>query len=101
MWDLVRGAAQLKQPTPADLARRYAEMLAENIGQPGFRELLDRACTTSTPHRDLVFALVAEPRRRDLIRRPTSDGRGGAPRRGVRPGRRRRAIIWPTPSPPR
>ena len=40
MWDLVRGAAQLKQPAPAELGRRYAEMLSENLGQPGFRELL-------------------------------------------------------------
>jgi hypothetical protein len=67
LWDLVRGATPLKQPTRADLARRYAEMLADNLGQPGFRELmlvahdLDAGC-------DLVFALVAEPRRRDLLR---------------------------------
>src|SRR5262245_48134877 len=40
MWDLVRGAAQLQQPAPAELGRRYAELLAENLGQPGFRELL-------------------------------------------------------------
>src|SRR5262249_9686745 len=40
MWDLVRGAAHVQQPTPAELGRRYAELLADNIGQPGFRELL-------------------------------------------------------------
>ena len=72
MWDLVRGAAQLKPPPRADLGRRYTEMLAENLGQPGFRELLI-AVHDVDAHRDLIFALVAEPRRRDLIRRSTID----------------------------
>ena len=72
LWDLLRGAAQLKQPGRGDLARRYGEVLADNLGQPGFRELviilhdLDAHC-------DLVFALVAESRRRDLFRRPTME----------------------------
>ncbi len=47
-------------------------MLAENIGQPGFRELL-LVVHDVDAHRDLVFALVAESRRRQLIRRPTSE----------------------------
>jgi hypothetical protein len=72
MWDLVRGAAQLKQPTLADLGRRYTELLTENIGQPGFRELLI-AVHDADAHRDLVFALVAEGRRRALVRRPTTE----------------------------
>jgi patatin-like phospholipase len=72
LWDLVRGATPLKQPTRVDLARRYTEMLTENIGQPGFRELLI-AIHDLDAHRDLVFALLAEARRRDLFRRPTSD----------------------------
>jgi len=46
-WDLVRGATPLRQPPPEELGRRYVEMLAENLGQPGFRELL-LACTTAT-----------------------------------------------------
>jgi hypothetical protein len=71
MWDLLRGAAPLKQPPPAELGRRYAEMLSENIGQPGFRELLV-AVHDADAHRDLIFTLVGEGRRRDLIRRPTS-----------------------------
>lgn len=72
VWDLMRGATQLKQPTPIDLARRYTEMLAENIGQPGFRELLITVHDLDV-HRDLVFALVEESRRRDLFRRPTTE----------------------------
>lgn len=71
LWDLVRGAAPLKQPSASELAQRYTEMAAENIGQPGFRELLIIAHDIDA-HRDVLFALVAEPRRRDLIRRPSS-----------------------------
>ncbi len=72
MWDLVRGAARLKQPTLTDLGRRYTDVLVDNLGQPGFRELLIVVHDLDA-HRDLVFALVAEPRRRDLIRRPTTE----------------------------
>jgi hypothetical protein len=71
LWDLLRGAAPLRQPAPAELARRYADLLVDNIGQPGFRELLLTVHDLDA-HRDLVFALVAEPRRRDLIRRPST-----------------------------
>lgn len=71
MWDLVRGAAHLKQPPPAELGRRYTELLTDNLGQPGFRELIITVHDVDA-HRDLVFALVSESRRRDLIRRSTT-----------------------------
>ena len=69
VWDLVRGAAQLSLPSRIDLARRYTELLTDNLGQPGFRELLLLAHDVDA-NRDLVFALVADDRRRDLMRRP-------------------------------
>jgi hypothetical protein len=72
MWDLVRGAAVLRQPTPAELGRRYTELLIDNLGQPGFRELLIVVHDLDA-HRDLVLALVGESRRRDLIRRATTE----------------------------
>ena len=72
MWDLVRGAAQLKQPAPLELGRRCTELIAENLGQPGFRELVLTVHDVDA-HRDLVFALVVESRRRDLIRRATTE----------------------------
>lgn len=72
LWDLVRGATPLKQPTRVDLARRYTEMLAENLGQPGFRELVLVAHDVDAG-RDLVFALVHDARRRNLMRRPTTE----------------------------
>src|SRR5688572_27865877 len=40
LWTLIRGAAPLQQPRDAELGRRYVELLADNLGQPGFRELL-------------------------------------------------------------
>ena len=70
MWDLVRGAAQLKQPPTLELGRRYTELIADNLGQPGFRELVLIVHDVDA-RRDLVFALVAESRRRDLVRRST------------------------------
>jgi hypothetical protein len=69
VWDLVRGAAALRTPSRVDLARRYTELLGENLGQPGFRELLLVAHDVDAG-RDLVFALVEDARRRELIRRP-------------------------------
>jgi hypothetical protein len=71
LWELIRGATQLKQPPRTDLARRYAELLADNLGQPGFRELLLVAHDVDAG-RDLIFALVNEGRRRDLLRRARS-----------------------------
>jgi hypothetical protein len=72
IWDLVRGAARLKQPPTEELGRRYIELVGDNIGQPGFRELI-LAVHDLDARRDLVFALVAESRRRDLVRRATSE----------------------------
>jgi hypothetical protein len=71
MWNLLRGAAQLKQPPAAEIGRRYIDVVGENLGQPGFRELLIAAHDVDA-RRDLIFALVSEGRRRDLIRRSTS-----------------------------
>jgi hypothetical protein len=69
LWDLVRGAAHVRLPSRVELARRYTELLADNLGQPGFRELLLVAHDVDAG-RDLLFAMVAEARRRDLVRRP-------------------------------
>lgn len=70
LWDLVRGAAHVRQPDDPELARRYAELLAENIGQPGFRELLLTVYDIDA-RRDIVCAAVADMRRRSLIQRPS------------------------------
>jgi len=72
LWNLVRGAAPVAAPPPRDLARRYVELLADNLGQPGFRELLI-ASHDMDARRDVVFALL-EP-----AYRPRFFGRPGVP----------------------
>ena len=60
------------------MGRRYSEVLAESLGQPGFRELMIVA-TDLDARRDVVGALLREPYRREFI----------APR----PGRERRSEV--------
>ncbi len=70
IWGLIRGAAPLTRPERAALGRRYSEVLAENVGQPGFRELLVVVHDLET-HRDVVGALLHESYRREFMaRRP-------------------------------
>jgi hypothetical protein len=45
---------------------RYAEVLADGLGQPGFRELMIVA-TDLDARRDIVAVLLREPYRRDLL----------------------------------
>ena len=71
VWRLLKGSATIKTPDAEDLSRRYAELLAENLGQPGFRELLLVAHDLDA-HRDLVFGLVRDPFRRALFPPPGS-----------------------------
>ena len=60
------------------MGRRYADVLAESLGQPGFRELMMIA-TDLDARRDIVAALLREPFRREFT----------APR----PGRERRSEV--------
>jgi hypothetical protein len=69
VWRLLKGGAAIKTPNTDDLSRRYAELLAENLGQPGFRELL-LVVHDLDAHRDLVFGLVRDPFRRALFPPP-------------------------------
>jgi hypothetical protein len=78
LWQLIRGAATTDRPAPGAVGRRYAEVVAENLGQPGFREMLAVA-TDLDARRDIVVALLAEPYRSAFL----------APR----PGRDRRAEV--------
>jgi hypothetical protein len=73
LWDLLRGGTSLKTPPAADLSRRYAELLADNLGQPGFSELLLTVHDLDA-RRDVVFGLVKEPFRRTLFPPPTALG---------------------------
>jgi hypothetical protein len=62
LWKLIKGAAPLQQPRDSDLSQRYVELLSDNLGQPGFRELLLVAHDLDARH-DLVFAFVADAHR--------------------------------------
>ena len=66
IWDLIRGAAPIARPSMAILGRRYSEVLAENLGQPGFRELV-LVATDLDARRDIVAALLSEAHRRDFL----------------------------------
>jgi len=77
VWRLLKGGAAIKTPQADDLSRRYAELLAENLGQPGFRELL-LVVHDLDANRDLVFGLVRDPYRRMLFPPP---GGVSSPRR--------------------
>ena len=62
LWNLIRGAARIAAPEPNDLARRYVELLSDNLGQPGFRELLVTVHDIDA-RRDVVFALLGHAHR--------------------------------------
>jgi hypothetical protein len=66
IWDLIRGAAPVARPSMTVLGRRYSEVLLENLGQPGFRELVIVA-TDLDGRRDVVAALLTELHRRDFL----------------------------------
>jgi hypothetical protein len=78
IWQLIRGAASEAVPPGTVFGRRYADVVTENLGQPGFRELMIIATDLDT-RRDVVAALLREPYRREF----------SAPR----PGRERRADV--------
>lgn len=68
LWKLMRGAASVAQPGPVEMGQQYGELLLENLGQPGFRELLIMAHDLDG-RRDVSFALLADPYRRPFFRR--------------------------------
>jgi hypothetical protein len=75
LWNLIRGAAPLTLPPARELGRRYVEMLSENLGQPGFRELLLIVHDMDT-RRDLVFGLLSTVHRSRFFTRPGIEGAG-------------------------
>ena len=78
LWELIHGAAPVEHAPSAVMGRRFSEVLAESLGQPGFRELMVIA-TDLDARRDVIAALLGEPFRREFI----------APR----PGRERRSEV--------
>lgn len=58
LWRLVRGASNAPRPAAAEIGRRYVDLLADNFGQPGFREVLV-AVHDLDARRDLVGGVLA------------------------------------------
>jgi Patatin-like phospholipase len=49
LWTVARGpVVSAVAPSAAELSKRYTALLAENLGQPGFRELILRAANLET-----------------------------------------------------
>lgn len=60
VWDLLRGGHGPWPPNPDEFSRRFSELLSENAGQPGFKELLIVVHDLDA-RRDLVFGLLRAP----------------------------------------
>ncbi len=69
LWHALAGGPLGKQPDDRDLSTRYTELLAENLGQPGFREVI-LVVHDVDARRDLVFAALVERLRREFFTRP-------------------------------
>ena len=74
LWNLIRGAAAIAPPPRADLGRRYVDLLAENLGQPGFRELLLVAHDMDA-RGDILFGLLSDGQRQRFFSRNAPAGR--------------------------
>ena len=72
LWHLFRGPTSAKEPAAPELSRRYTELLLENLGQPGFRELIIATLNIET-RGDLVFAAIGEARRQPFFQRGRGD----------------------------
>ena len=78
LWQLIRGASHAARPGGSGVGRRYADVLADNLGQPGFRELMIVATDLDARH-DVVGALLLEPYRHEFVAaRPDRERRSEA-----------------------
>jgi hypothetical protein len=72
LWQLFRGPNTAREPAAPELSRRYTEVLLENLGQPGFRELIIATLDVET-RADLIFAAIGEMRRPAFFQRSRGD----------------------------
>ena len=73
-WQFIRGAATVGLPPARELSRRFADLVQESLGQPGYRELLVTAHDLDAS-RDLVFALLAPAFRESFHHGADEEGR--------------------------
>jgi hypothetical protein len=62
LWRLVRGASNEPRPAAAEIGRRYVDLLLDNAGQPGFRDVIV-AVHDLDARRDLVGAVLPDQAR--------------------------------------
>ena len=72
LWVLIRGGGQAARPDRPLIGRRYADVLSENLGQPGFRELM-LIVSDLDARRDVVAGFLREPYRQAFVA-PRADG---------------------------
>ncbi|HET8646906.1 MAG TPA: patatin-like phospholipase family protein [Vicinamibacteria bacterium] len=76
LWQVARGSAVSgRAPSEADLGRRFVSLAVENLGQPGFRELIVRAADLETGA-PLPFVVLG-PEGRQAFAGATAPGRRG------------------------
>jgi hypothetical protein len=74
LWETARGAALGAEPaSEGQLGERYVALLAENLGQPGFRELILRAADLDTGS-VLPFAVLGEAHGKAFLGAHTREG---------------------------
>jgi len=73
LWQLVRGASGAPQPRAGEVGARYVDLLADNFGQPGFREVLIGVHDVDA-RRDLVAAVLGPQARAAFEGQSPSDG---------------------------
>jgi hypothetical protein len=67
LWEIARGASLSGgPPSEAELGRRYATLLSENLGEPGFRELVLR--TTDLDRGDALTFVLLRGRDQEVVR---------------------------------
>ncbi|HEU0093818.1 MAG TPA: hypothetical protein VFS78_17025 [Vicinamibacteria bacterium] len=62
LWEIARGPVISRAPSEAELGRKYVSLLSENLGQPGFRELILRTADLETGG-PLPFVLLDDAHR--------------------------------------
>jgi hypothetical protein len=72
LWQLVHGASNEPRPALSEIGRRYVDILTDNFGQPGFRELLI-AVHDIDGRRDLVGAVLPSAARSGFEARRVPD----------------------------
>jgi hypothetical protein len=81
LWRLIRGGGPAQRTAPREIGRRYAEVLTDNLDQPGFREVLV-AVHDLDARRDVVGAIMnpqwhGAGRRASVFQEPETVDLGG------------------------